>query len=963
MAILSNINDLFRVDSAGAVYFATSAGANLQVLQSVGTGGSPIWVDVDDIIGGPYLPLAGGTLTGNLALTDATNNPSLVISTGSLTVGGVTTLTGALSGTTATLSGLLTGTTSNFSGLSTLNGGVTMSNSILVSYAGSDANGNDAGLKIMNDGSDWGIYIRKTLAADYGLRIDGGGVNALWISNTIGGSPTFKVSDDGDTAIAGSVNVGLRQAFKPSNFGYSSSYTTLIVGSAGTNYQTNATSLCFNVDVSGNPSGSFNGGGMEYVYRNVGSFITPNASNNGYNTILGWNTSGDVTLSNNTTLNGNVTITGNLFLPTVSSYIKLGGYSFIGEDLIDNDSLTIASHYTESIYFAHENAGVYTTTMRIDRSGKVGIGTGNTTINQALEVRVATGDGILIKSADVATLKMKGGGGVYDWGLATTNLAASDFGIYKSNAGGGDPISAGTAQLYFKNLTNNMTQVGIGASGADVDGKLDLRMNFLGQNWIPDGTSAKWSEVWCNTGTPGTYFNDTMLHLNTNRGGGATGGVVGIAFSPGWGGHQNWGIYSYNTTGSAYTSGDLSFVSQINGGDRFERMRLNGVNGCVGIGIDTTPNSNVKLRVVGDFANEWTAEVKSTNTTGQAYGLVVNTLAGAGVYNLGCYTHTGNGFFVQNDGKVAIGTGTATEGRLHVTQSYSASLRTGYFQSSAYSAPHVVYDTFAINQQDVPSLVLVETPAAAVSTHQKLSITVGDNNCVFRTSQVSGGMWFNVNGGISAPGYQTTSGTNALRILNNGNVGIGNTSPQTTLHVGTTTTVTNQFTNQVNASNFLVNGNANGGASFFQCKTAAVNINMMGNNDFACNQFTFYHKPLSTSQNVVGTIATFSSSTQYNTTSDYRLKENIIPLSDSIIRLKKLKPSRFNFIEDPERIMDGFLAHEVQDIVPEAVNGEKDAVDKNGNEVHQGIDQAKLVPLLVAAIQELEARVKELENK
>ena len=196
-----------------------------------------------------------------------------------------------------------------------------------------------------------------------------------------------------------------------------------------------------------------------------------------------------------------------------------------------------------------------------------------------------------------------------------------------------------------------------------------------------------------------------------------------------------------------------------------------------------------------------------------------------------------------------------------------------------------------------------------------------------------------------------------------GNVGIGNTSPQTTLHVGTTTTVTNQFTNQVAASNFFVNGNANGGASFFQCKTAAVNINMMGNNDFACNQFTFYHKPLSTSQNVVGTITTFSSSTQYNTTSDYRLKENIIPLSDSITRLKQLKPSRFNFIEDPERTMDGFLAHEVQNIVPEAVNGEKDAIDENGNELHQGIDQAKLVPLLVAAIQELEARVKELENK
>ena len=204
-----------------------------------------------------------------------------------------------------------------------------------------------------------------------------------------------------------------------------------------------------------------------------------------------------------------------------------------------------------------------------------------------------------------------------------------------------------------------------------------------------------------------------------------------------------------------------------------------------------------------------TAEVKSTNTTGQSYGLVVNTLTSAGVYNLGCYTHTGNGFFVQNDGKVGIGTGTATEGRLHVTQSYSAALRTGYFQSSAYSAPHIGYDSFAINQQDVPCLVLVETPAAAVSTHQKLTLTVGDNNAVIRTANTSGGMWFNVNGGISDAGYITTSGTNALRLLNNGNailpgnVGIGNTSPQTTLHTGPTTTVTSVFTARFAASNFF----------------------------------------------------------------------------------------------------------------------------------------------------------------
>ena len=112
-----------------------------------------------------------------------------------------------------------------------------------------------------------------------------------------------------------------------------------------------------------------------------------------------------------------------------------------------------------------------------------------------------------------------------------------------------------------------------------------------------------------------------------------------------------------------------------------------------------------------------------------------------------------------------------------------------------------------------------------------------------------------------------------------------------------------------------------------------------------------------------GKITTTGNSTAYNTLSDYRVKENVIPISDSISRLNQLKPSRFNFIGESNKTVDGFIAHEVQDIVPEAIVGEKDEIDKDGNPFYQGIDQAKLVPLLVAAIQELETRVKELENK
>jgi len=140
----------------------------------------------------------------------------------------------------------------------------------------------------------------------------------------------------------------------------------------------------------------------------------------------------------------------------------------------------------------------------------------------------------------------------------------------------------------------------------------------------------------------------------------------------------------------------------------------------------------------------------------------------------------------------------------------------------------------------------------------------------------------------------------------------------------------------------------------------------------------------------IGRIETSGTSTAFVTSSDYRLKENVTYDWDATTRLKQLKPSRFNFIADADTTVDGFLAHEVETVVPEAVSGVKDGLqvwneadelpkDKDGNPTvsvgdnkldadgntmpeYQGIDQSKLVPLLVKTIQELEARITALEN-
>ena len=116
-----------------------------------------------------------------------------------------------------------------------------------------------------------------------------------------------------------------------------------------------------------------------------------------------------------------------------------------------------------------------------------------------------------------------------------------------------------------------------------------------------------------------------------------------------------------------------------------------------------------------------------------------------------------------------------------------------------------------------------------------------------------------------------------------------------------------------------------------------------------------------------------ASNTSFNTGSDYRLKENISLISDGITRVKQLKPSRFNWIaDDTNTPQDGFIAHEVSSVIPEAVQGEKDAVfaedtgignDKKGAIKVQKLDYSKFTPLLTAALQEAIAKIETLETK
>ena len=259
-------------------------------------------------------------------------------------------------------------------------------------------------------------------------------------------------------------------------------------------------------------------------------------------------------------------------------------------------------------------------------------------------------------------------------------------------------------------------------------------------------------------------------------------------------------------------------------------------------------------------------------------------------------------------------------------------------------------------------------------------------------------------------GIGTSSPTNNLQIYNNGatsgQIHITNTSTGATASDGVLfgydgsndviinnqeATATKFYTNaaermRIDSSgvvriNNTANATFNAQLNIFSPNTINCAIHLRTNTGGTQSQIIFGNS----NNDAVGSISTSGTSTAYNTSSDYRLKENVAPMSGSIDRLKQLKPSTWTWIHGGNG--EGFIAHEAQEVVPESVTGTKDAMrteeyevtpavtDDEGNvttaavmgtrEVpdYQGIDQSKLVPLLTAALQEAITKIEDLETR
>jgi len=381
--------------------------------------------------------------------------------------------------------------------------------------------------------------------------------------------------------------------------------------------------------------------------------------------------------------------------------------------------------------------------------------------------------------------------------------------------------------------------------------------------------------------------------------------------------------------GSNDMPGNLTFNTTADGAATpTERMRIDS-SGNVGIGTTSPANSldigsgNIKLSGGNGAALTWSNDVSShyLKFTTALNGLTLNGFGGL------AFETNGSNERMRID----------SSGRLLIGKTSTSQTHTLQVQSDSNANAIAVYGRSA---DDIGELGFYENDG-----------TTRMGEIQYRTTEAS---FRHRSAGASLLFSTTPSGgsvTERVRIDSSGNLMIG-------------TTDTNLMTNSGDGDKGMVISKASG----IQVKATNHHTAEFNRAGTTGGSVLFFHDGTE-----VGNIAVTSSATSYNTSSDYRLKENVVAISDGITRLKGLKPSRFNFKADASITVDGFLAHEVT-AVPEAITGTKDAVVtqalidageyKEGtlnDPIYQAIDQSKLVPLLVAAVQELIGKVEALE--
>ena len=480
--------------------------------------------------------------------------------------------------------------------------------------------------------------------------------------------------------------------------------------------------------------------------------------------------------------------------------------------------------------------------------------------------------------------------------------------------------STGIEHLSDSNITDTGTKVSINST-TEVTG------SFIVTGNVGINTASPSEKLEVQDGYISTYHN-----LNSNDAG------YGIQFYTNGGGSKNSLASIVLSQVGTNRSGNLLFQTS-NAGTPTTKMTITS-SGNVGIGTSSPSTTfnvgheshGIGMAYMGGSALPAIAGLFTDTSSGQqGYGsLLIKSRSDYAGYSINFYTAASNNTPVErmrinSTGNVGIGT-TSPNGRLTIKAELSDTAPSLVFRNELGGPSSAISNFVSVSQ----TFTVIGTNVYVNSTGNFTRFDTGKQSCAIVLDEGLINFTTGPTGATASSRMAITSG-GAVYIGTTSNP-LSNATPLLGIVAGAATDVINIRHNQ--------DGNN------------TINVWQTGNTTHTA--LAFYK---GNTQDLRGGISVSTSGVVYNTTSDYRLKTNITPIENGIDRLMQLKPSKFNWIESGEET-EGFIAHELQEIFPYAVIGEKDAIYSSTGKIKpQSVDYGRITPLLVKAIQELKAEL------
>jgi len=653
-------------------------------------------------------------------------------------------------------------------------------------------------------------------------------------------------------------------------------------------------------------------------------------------------------LDTNISISGTLGVTGEL---TLATHLNMGDNDKIkigtGGDLeiYHDGSNSYIANSTGNIYIADTNGAVHiqaklneesivasadgAVTLYHDNSAKLATASGGVTVTGTLTATTLAGTLSTAAQTNITSLG------------TLTGLTVNSTEVLFDNTGGDFTLKLNTNAVGDKNeiimgdTSTPLVKFGVGGTADDIitgsDGQ-DFNIGTAGGgraiNFSTDNFGSVEMKFDGGKLGIGTTSPDTLLHLSAGSTGVTGGSGAAITMTNKFDNPDNSWVIAPVRSGVSNTGLEIRDVT-----DSRTDMVFDGA-GKVGIG-ETSPQTELHVKGTNNSAGDLFTAVGAGNVPSIT------------IQNAGTTDNNNAALFFRNDSAMVASIGA----RFNSHSNEETQLRFATTDTSGSTLERMVLfgdGKLGINQMNPSNLLTVDVNSATAGTD---SISV-QNRGVSSANHTTG-LRFQFNSAVPAAIRSkltnTSNGAGTLSFFTSSDGTSGNLSERMSIASGG-----DIFFGTTSSPN----GTSVGGSAFINDSAGRMNLFLATTTTGAAEVANFFN-----GNGLIGRIHLQGTSCSYQNLSDYRLKENVNYNWVATDLLKQLKPAKFNFKTDKDTTLDGFLAHEVASVVPEAVSGDKDKLDEKGNPEYQFLDNSKLIPLLTKAIQEQQAVIEDLKTR